>query len=91
MMIASAVCAHSPDNIVTWIPGEKILFGGCMVKAMDAGRGNHSDANLQQWSATISKVKKEFPQAKIVISGHGDHGGTELLDYTIKMFAGEVK
>jgi metallo-beta-lactamase class B len=83
--------AHSPDNIVTWIDKEKILFGGCMIKALDAGRGNLSDANLQQWSATVSKVKKEFPDAKIVIPGHGDPGGIALLDYTIKMFEGDAK
>lgn len=83
--------SHTPDHIVTWIPGEKILFGGCMVKALDAGRGYLGDANLQQWSATVSKVKKAFPDARIVIPGHGNYGGVELLDFTIKMFAGDAK
>lgn len=82
---------HSPDNIVTWVPSEKILFGGCMIKSLDAGRGNLSDATLQKWSATVSKVKKEFPNATIIIPGHGDHGGIPLLDYTIKMFEGDAK
>lgn len=82
---------HAPDNIVTWIPSEKILFGGCLIKSLDAGKGYLGDANLQQWSATVRKVKKEFPQATIVIPGHGDSGGTALLDYTIKLFAGDAK
>ena len=70
---------------------KKILFGGCMVKSLDGGRGYLGDANLKQWSATISKVKKAFPGAKIVIPGHGDQGGIALLDYTIKMFEGDAK
>lgn len=83
--------AHSPDNIVSYIPGENILFGGCMIKALNAGRGNLGDANLKQWSATVTKVKRAFPNAYKIIPGHGDMGGRALLDYTIKMFAGDAK
>jgi metallo-beta-lactamase class B len=83
--------AHSKDNIVTYIPSEKILFGGCMIKSIDGGRGYLGDANLQQWSATVKKVKAYFPDALIVIPGHGNHGGTALLDFTIKMFEKEAK
>nr|AIA11001.1 SubclassB1_beta_lactamase [uncultured bacterium] len=82
---------HTRDIIVTWIPDEKILYGGCLVKALGAGRGYLGDANLKQWSATVAKVKKAFPDAKIVIPGHGDYGGVELLDFTIKMFAGDAQ
>lgn len=83
--------AHSTDNIATYIPSEKILFGGCMIKSLDGGRGNLADANLRQWSATVKKVKNYFPDARIIIPGHGNHGGTALLDYTIKMFEGDAK
>ncbi len=47
-----AVCkyygpAHTADNIVTWIPSEQILFGGCMVKEMKSENlGNIEDADL---------------------------------------------
>jgi len=83
--------AHSKDNIVSWIPAEKILFGGCMVKALGASRGNVADANLQQWSKTIQRVKNAYSNAAIVIPGHGDPGGVDLLDYTIKMFEQDAK
>lgn len=83
--------AHSKDNIVTYIPSEKILFGGCMVKEIDAGPGYLGAANLKQWSATVRKVKAAYPNATIVIPGHGIHGGTELLDYTIKMFEKDAR
>jgi len=81
---------HTKDNIVTWIPSEKILFGGCMIKALDADRGYLGDANLAQWSATVRKVKAAYPKARYVIPGHGDYGGIPLLDYTIKMFEKEA-
>lgn len=75
--------AHSSDNIVVWIPKEKILFAGCMVKDMKSnGLGNTADANLKEWPITIDKVMGQFSAAKIVIPGHGDIGGLELLQHT---------
>ncbi|MCB0703925.1 MAG: subclass B1 metallo-beta-lactamase [Saprospiraceae bacterium] len=79
--------AHTIDNIVAWIPTEKTLFGGCMVKSMGAGKGNLADANETEWSKTVEKLKNRFPSAKQVIPGHGKAGGTELLDFTISLFA----
>ncbi|MDX5443560.1 MAG: hypothetical protein LPJ89_07225, partial [Hymenobacteraceae bacterium] len=31
---------HSKDNIVTWIPEDRVLFGGCLIKEVGAGKGN---------------------------------------------------
>lgn len=78
--------AHAPDNIVCWIPAEKLLFGGCMIKSMHAGKGNLSDADVGKWSATISKIKQIYPSAQTIVPGHGAPGGRELLDYTIQLF-----
>ena len=80
--------AHTSDNIVVWIPEEKILFGGCMIKSLNSSKGNLADANVNEWVNTVEKVKKKFSSAKIVIPGHGDYGGIELLDYTIDLFSG---
>lgn len=79
--------AHTKDNIVSYIPSEKLLFGGCMVKSLDATKGYLGDANESEWSMTIEKIKQTYPDTKIVIPGHGDFGGTELLDYTAKLFS----
>jgi metallo-beta-lactamase class B len=79
--------AHTRDNIVTWIPEEKILFGGCMVKSVNAEKGNLADANEKEWTKTISKVKNKYKRAKIIIPGHGQAGGLELLDYTMQLFS----
>lgn len=78
--------AHTVDNIVSYVPEEQLIFGGCMIKTLDAGKGNLNDANVSQWSTTVGKVKSAFPKAKTVIPGHGPHGGPELLDYTIALF-----
>ena len=78
--------AHTRDNIVTWIPAEATIFGGCMVKSIDASKGNLADANVKAWPTTIRAIRSKYPSAKIIIPGHGDPGGKELLDYTIRLF-----
>jgi len=77
---------HTRDNIVGYFPEDSILFGGCLIKETGAGKGNLEDANTGAWSATVRKVKAKYPQAKVVIPGHGKTGGTALLDYTIALF-----
>lgn len=77
---------HTKDNFVAYVPSDKVIFGGCMIKELGAGSGNLEDANTAAWSATVRKVKSTFPDVNLVIPGHGKFGGTELLDYTIEMF-----
>lgn len=77
---------HTKDNVVGYFPNENILFGGCLIKELQATKGYLGDANVGEWSSTVDKVKKEYPNVKIVIPGHGEIGGIELLDYTIKLF-----
>lgn len=79
--------AHTTDNIVSYLPREEVLFGGCMVKALGASKGNLDDANIVEWPSTIQKVKKLFPAAETIVPGHGFPGGPELLDYTIELFS----
>jgi len=78
--------AHTVDNIVAWIPKEKALFGGCMLKSVGATKGNLADANVEAWSSTIQEVKNKYPNLKWAVPGHGDSGGMELLDFTIQLF-----
>ncbi|MBL7829243.1 MAG: subclass B1 metallo-beta-lactamase, partial [Saprospiraceae bacterium] len=80
---------HTRDNIVSYLPAEKTLFGGCMIKAMNAGKGNLADATLGAWSTTVDQVKKAYPDVQFVIPGHGEPGGVELLDFTAKLFREE--
>lgn len=77
---------HTVDNMVGYIPNEKILFGGCLIKSMNASKGFLGDAAPAEWSTTVEAIKMDLPDVKIIIPGHGKHGGRELLDYTIQLF-----
>jgi metallo-beta-lactamase class B len=77
---------HTKDNVVGYFPSEQVMFGGCLIKELDADKGYLGDANVADWSATVEKVKKQYPQVKIVVPGHGEYGNTKLLDYTIRLF-----
>ncbi|MEH6465051.1 MAG: subclass B1 metallo-beta-lactamase [Shewanella psychromarinicola] len=74
---------HTVDNIVVWIPKAQLLFGGCLVKsAHSKSMGYIAESSLTDWPITISKVKAAFPDAEVVVPGHGAIGNVELLDHT---------
>lgn len=77
---------HTKDNIVGYFPSEDVLFGGCLIKEVNASKGYLGDANLAEWSNTVERVKKEYPNVKFVVPGHGKYGTKKLLDYTINLF-----
>lgn len=77
---------HTFDNITVWIPGKKILFGGCLIKSYNSsGLGNLVDAVVDDWDTTIRKLIDKYPDIETVIPGHGDFGGAELLTHTIEL------
>ncbi len=81
---------HSFDNITVWIPGKKILFGGCLIKSINSRElGNLSDAVVADWDLTIKKLMKKYTDIKTVIPGHGNFGGAELLTHTIELVEAE--
>ncbi|MBB6005060.1 subclass B1 metallo-beta-lactamase [Arcicella rosea] len=77
---------HTKDNVIGYFPSEKIMFGGCLIKELEAGKGYLGDANIAEWSNTVEKIKKTYPNVKTVVPGHGDYGNIALLDYTIQLF-----
>lgn len=77
---------HTPDNVIAFYPREQVMFGGCLIKKLEAGKGYLGDANLEEWSNTVTKIKSKYTDVEVVIPGHGDAGGQDLLDYTIEMF-----
>lgn len=78
--------AHTTDNILSYIPSEHLLFGGCLVKSINASKGFTGDANTAQWSTTVQKIKEAYPDVKLIIPGHGKAGDVKLLDYTMELF-----
>jgi metallo-beta-lactamase class B len=77
---------HTPDNIVIWFDKEKILYGGCAVKSVEAeDLGNLSDANVKEWEATIRKIMDQFKNPNYIIPGHNDWKSREALTHTLKL------
>jgi metallo-beta-lactamase class B len=79
---------HAPDNIVVWLPSERILFGGCLIKSADAGNlGFVGDADLKHWPLAVNAVKDRYAAATIVVPGHGTPGDGKLLIHTLELLS----
>lgn len=75
---------HTVDNAVVYIHGEKMLFGGCMIRALsDMRPGYIKYANMMEWPVSVEGVAQRFPDAEIVIPGHGFEGDINLLPHTV--------
>lgn len=77
---------HTRDNIVAYFPAEQVLFGGCLIKELQATKGFLGDANVSAWSATVAKIQSTYSEVKHVIPGHGAVGDARLLEYTRQLF-----
>ncbi|ANQ48861.1 subclass B1 metallo-beta-lactamase [Flammeovirga yaeyamensis] len=77
---------HTTDNITAYIPSDKVLFGGCLVKALGWSKGNLEDADTIAWPESLSELKLAYPDVKKVVPGHGKIGGMDLIDYSIELF-----
>jgi metallo-beta-lactamase class B len=79
---------HTEDNSVVWIPDAKILFGGCLIKSATARTmGYIQEADLAAWPGTLARVRAEYPDAALIVPGHGRPGGAETLDRTLELIA----
>jgi metallo-beta-lactamase class B len=77
---------HTSDNIVVWLPEQRILFGGCFVKSTDSkGLGNIADANLKAWPESIRNVQKKFSEPLIIVPGHQGWQSNQSLEHTLKL------
>ena len=74
---------HTPDNIVVWLPQQKLLFGGCLLKTTDwSTLGYLGDAVVDRWPATLEVLLERYPDAEVVIPGHGVLGDLETVRHT---------
>lgn len=77
---------HAPDNIVIWFDKEKILYGGCLIKSVEAeDLGYTGEADIKQWPKTIKKLQKKFADPQYIIPGHGDWTSKEALNHTLQL------
>lgn len=77
---------HTPDNIVIWFPKEKIIYGGCLIKSIEArDLGNLSDANVAAWPTTIRNIQRNCKHPTYIITGHQDWTSKKSLQHTLKL------
>lgn len=82
---------HSQDNVVVWLPNQKVLFGGCLIRAKETSSlGNKSDAVIKAWSVSAENLQSKYGNASLVIPGHGNVGDISLLEHTRKLAVLEV-
>ncbi|RMF04131.1 MAG: subclass B1 metallo-beta-lactamase [Bacteroidetes bacterium] len=79
--------AHMVGNIVSYVPEDQVLYGGCMIKSYGAGKGNLADADVDNWPKAVARVQRKFKEVRQIVPGHGFPGGQELLEYTIELFS----
>ncbi len=83
---------HTYDNLVVYFPKRKLLFGGCMIVSADAPRlGYVADGNLTEWGASLRKLEERFPDATLVVPGHGNAGGPDLVRRTMELVEASVR
>ncbi|HET8647974.1 MAG TPA: subclass B1 metallo-beta-lactamase [Vicinamibacteria bacterium] len=84
--------AHTRDNVVVWLPGPRVLFGGCPVRAAGAtALGNLADADVKEYAASMRRLLARYPRARLVVPGHGQPGGLELVRHTVDLAAAATR
>lgn len=74
---------HAPDNVVVYFPRQRVLFGGCLVKADTATTiGNVADADVPGWPGVVARLRGRYPAAATVVPGHGAVSGPDALRVT---------
>lgn len=77
---------HTADNIIIWFKKEQILYGGCLIKGVDAENlGYLGDANIAEYANTLMKVQVKCPTPKFIIISHSDWNNNQSLNHSIKM------
>lgn len=82
---------HTADNIVVWFNKEKILYGGCLIKGVDAKNlGYLGDANVNEYANTLERVQKKFRHPRYIVIAHSDWNNLNSLKHSIRL-AKELK
>ncbi len=77
---------HSPDNSVVWLPDRRFLFGGCLLKSTAWGSlGFLGDAVVDAWGGSLEALLARYPDADMVLPGHGAGGGLETVRHTLDL------
>jgi metallo-beta-lactamase class B len=83
---------HTVDNIVVYLPKQRILFGGCLIKSLSARDiGASTESVLNEWDNTVKRIQDAYPDELTVIPGHGDYGNKALLNHTTQLIIEKQK
>lgn len=75
---------HSADNVVVYLPERQVLFGGCMIRGAGVKTlGYTGHADLKRWDDSARSLLS-LP-VKVVVPGHGQVGGPELIENTVEL------
>lgn len=79
--------AHAHDNVLVWLDGPGLLFGGCAVRpGGSSSLGNIEDADVEGWGPAMARVRDRYgTRALTVVPGHGPPGDAHLLHHTIEL------
>lgn len=81
-----AGAGHTQDNIVIWFSKNKILYGGCVVKSVEAtDLGYIGESNLKMWSTTLNKIKAKCKKPNFIVTGHQDWTSIKSIDHTLEL------
>ena len=82
--------AHTPDNTVVYIPDCRLLFGGCMVRALEKDNlGGLEHADVCRWKSSVEALEQRYKHARTVVPGHWAPGGFNLLTHTAELAEAE--
>lgn len=80
--------AREFHQAIVWLRDSRVLFAGCAVRAVAATNlGRASPEDLQAWPTAIRRILQRYPDATVVVPGHGAPGGQELLHHTLRLLA----
>ena len=70
---------------------QRTLYGGCAVHELSStSGGNVADADLAEWPNSAERIQKHYPEAEVVIPGHGLPGGLDLLQHTANVVKAKI-
>ena len=77
---------HTKDNIVVWFGKDRVLYGGCLIKGVEApDLGYTADGNPAAYAATIRRLQAKFPNPAYVIPTHQGWESTQSVQHTLEM------
>ncbi|WP_158303129.1 MBL fold metallo-hydrolase [Prauserella endophytica] len=70
--------AHTAGDLVVWLPESRVLYAGDIL--FNGGTPFLIDGSLSTYDRVLDKIRDLDP--RLIVPGHGDPAGTDLLDET---------